>query len=63
MLDKEILDIEELSSFLRIPKGTVYKMCERGKIPHFKAGKRLRFRKSAIDRWIEKMEIERARKK
>ncbi len=63
MPDREILDIDEVSSFLRIPKGTVYKMCERGKIPHFKAGRRLRFRKATVDKWIEKMEEERSKRR
>ena len=63
MPDKEILDIEEISLFLRIPKGTVYKMCERGKIPYFNAVKRLRFSMRAIDNWIERQERAKTKKK
>jgi excisionase family DNA binding protein len=48
----EIFDLNELSGYLRIPKSTLYKLSEAGKIPSFKVGKQLRFRKGAIDKWI-----------
>jgi excisionase family DNA binding protein len=48
----EIFDLNELSGYLRIPKSTLYKLSESGKIPSFKVGKQLRFRKGAIDKWI-----------
>ena len=48
----DIFDLNELSGYLKIPKSTLYKLSEAGKIPSFKVGKQLRFRKSAIDKWI-----------
>jgi len=48
----EILSLNELSEYLKIPKSTLYKLSEANQIPSFKVGKQLRFRKSAIDRWI-----------
>lgn len=47
-----ILDLNELSRYLRIPKSTLYKLTEAGKIPTFKVGKQLRFRKEGIDKWV-----------
>jgi len=53
----EILTLEELSSYLKIPKSTIYKLVREGKIPAQKVGRHWRFRKQAIDRWLEKRQI------
>jgi excisionase family DNA binding protein len=49
----DILTIEELSSYLKIPKSTLYKIVREGKVPSQKVGRHWRFRKRAIDRWLE----------
>jgi len=49
----DVLNIEELSAYLRIPKSTLYKLVREGKIPSQKIGRHWRFRKEAIDRWLE----------
>ena len=49
---EEIMTIEELSRYLRIPKSTLYKLAQEGKIPGQKIGKQWRFGKRAIDGWI-----------
>jgi len=49
----EILTIDELSVYLKIPKSTLYKVVREGKIPCQKVGRHWRFRKEAIDRWLE----------
>jgi len=49
----DVLNIEELSDYLRIPKSTLYKLVREGKIPSQKVGRHWRFRKGAIDRWLE----------
>ena len=48
-----ILTVEDLSNYLRIPKSTIYKLVREGKIPAQKIGRHWRFRKEAIDRWLE----------
>jgi excisionase family DNA binding protein len=48
-----VLTIDELSAYLRIPKSTLYKLVREGKIPSQKVGRHWRFRKMAIDRWLE----------
>ena len=48
-----VLTIEELSAYLKIPKSTLYKLVREGKIPSQKVGRHWRFRKMAIDRWLE----------
>lgn len=59
MTTTEILSLEELSRYLKVSKQVIYKLVQRGKIPSFKLGRRLRFRKSKIDAWIDKHEQER----
>ncbi len=48
-----VLTIEELSTYLKISKSTLYKLVREGKIPCQKIGRHWRFRKAAIDRWLE----------
>jgi len=59
----EILSLKELTAYLKLPRSTVYYMCRVGKIPSIKLGKQLRFRKAALDKWLDKMEKERAMRK
>ncbi len=49
----DVLTIEELSHYLRISKSTLYKQVRERKIPCQKIGRRWRFHKDAIDRWLE----------
>ena len=58
-----IFTIDEISQYLKLTKGTVYKLCQSRKLPYFKAGKQLRFKKESIDKWIASDERDRRRKK
>ena len=49
----DVLTIEELSAYLKIPISTLYKLAREGSIPSQKVGRHWRFRKEAIDRWLE----------
>jgi excisionase family DNA binding protein len=49
----EVLTIDDLSYYLRIPKSTLYKLVQEGKVPCQKVGRHWRFRKEVIDRWLE----------
>jgi len=55
----DVLTIEELSVYLKIPKSTLYKLVREGKVPCQKIGRHWRFHKDSIDRWLnEKREAE-----
>ena len=54
----EVLTIQELSAYLKIPKSTLYKLVREGKVPCQKVGRHWRFRKPAIDRWLENLPVE-----
>ena len=49
-----ILTVDEISVYLKIPRSTIYKLVREGKIPAQKIGRHWRFRKEAIDHWLEK---------
>ncbi len=50
---ENVLTIEELAIYLKISKSTLYKLVREGKIPAQKVGRHWRFRRQAIDRWLE----------
>jgi len=54
---QEILTIEELSEYLKIPRSTLYKLCQEGRIPSQKVGRHWRFRKSTIDKWLDEKSL------
>ena len=47
------MTIDELSDYLRISRSTLYKLAQEGRVPCKKVGRHWRFRKRAIDRWLE----------
>jgi excisionase family DNA binding protein len=49
----EIMTMDELAEYLKISKSTLYKLAVDNKIPGTKIGKRWRFHKDAIDRWVQ----------
>ncbi len=48
----EIMTVEQLSDYLTIARQTIYEKCSKKEIPYFNAGKRLYFKKSVINDWI-----------
>ncbi len=53
VLESDILTLEELHSYLKIPKPTLYALAQGGRIPAAKVGKHWRFRRSEIDGWLK----------
>jgi excisionase family DNA binding protein len=47
------MTLEELAVYLKIPKSTLYKLVQEGRVPGQKLGKQWRFGKLAIDRWLD----------
>jgi len=50
----DVLTIDELAIYLKIPKSTLYKLVREGKIPSHKIGRHWRFQKRSIERWLER---------
>ena len=49
----DIMTIEEVSAYLRVPVSSLYKLAQQGKIPAAKVGRHWRFRRELIDRYID----------
>lgn len=49
----EIMTIGETAAYLRISKSSLYKLAQEGRIPCQKVGRHWRFRREAIERWLE----------
>jgi excisionase family DNA binding protein len=52
--EHEILTLEEVAHYLRLKPQTIYKWAQDRRIPAVKLGKEWRFRKSVLDRWLDK---------
>ena len=48
-----VMTVDEVAEYLRIPRASVYKLAQRGKIPCQKVGRHWRFRREAVDQWLE----------
>ncbi len=53
-MSDEILTLDEVASFLKGGKRTVYRLAAAGEIPAFKLGGSWRFRRSELEAWITK---------
>lgn len=52
---KDILTAEEAAAYLRIALSTLYRYMQEDRIPCFKVGRSWRFKRSVLERWIERM--------
>ena len=59
MIEKldSVLTILELADYLKVSKSTLYKLAQEGKLPGQKVGRHWRFRKQAVDRWLEETRV------
>jgi excisionase family DNA binding protein len=53
----DVMTFEEVLAYLRIPRSSLYKLAQEGKIPSQKVGRHWRFRREAIDRWLEGVSV------
>ncbi len=53
-MDGDVIAIREVAVYLKLAAKTAYRHAADGKIPSFKVGGAWRFRRSEIDRWIER---------
>lgn len=49
----DIMTIREVAQFLKLTEKTAYRFAIEGKIPGFKVGGAWRFRKSALEQWMD----------
>lgn len=49
---REVMDIKELSDYLRIGKSKIYNLIRLKKIPASRIGRQYRFSKEVVDSWL-----------
>ena len=50
----QLLTIDELAAWLKLPKATLYNFTHEKRIPYLKVGRRLRFDSKQIQEWLER---------
>ena len=51
-MEENIMNFKEAMSFLKIPRSTLYKLVQEGRVPAVKVGRHWRFSKSTLELWI-----------
>ncbi len=51
---REVMNVKEASEYLGISPDTLYRYVYDDKIPAFKLGNRWKFKKTILDKWIER---------
>ncbi|HMD33055.1 MAG TPA: helix-turn-helix domain-containing protein [Candidatus Acidoferrales bacterium] len=51
---REVMNIREASRYLGVSPDTLYRYIYEDRIPAFKLGNRWKFKKTALDRWMER---------
>src|SRR5271166_3075235 len=51
---REVMGVREASEYLGVSRETLYKYVYDEKIPAFKLGNRWKFKKTVLDRWMER---------
>jgi len=52
--DVEFMNVTQVAEYLSLAKQTIYALVHKMKIPNYKQGKRLYFKKADIDEWLSK---------
>ena len=52
-MPEDIMTLREVAEYLKLAEKTAYRLAADGKIPGFKVGGSWRFRKAAIEDWID----------
>jgi len=61
---REVMNLRQASQYLGVSPDTLYRYICEGRVPAFKLGNRWKFKKTILDRWMErKMSQVRAEKK
>ena len=50
--EDDVLDADEASAWLKIPKSTLYKLCILGELPCAKVGRHWRFHRETLEHWL-----------
>ncbi len=48
----DVMTLNEVAEYLRIPRSTAYKLVQEGRIPGQKVGRQWRFRRAFVEKWL-----------
>lgn len=48
----DVMNADEASAWLKIPKSTLYKLCNDGELPAAKVGRHWRFHRETLEQWL-----------
>ena len=51
-LQDAVMNADEASAWLKIPKSTLYKLCSDGELPAAKVGRHWRFHRDTLEKWL-----------
>lgn len=51
---REVMNLREASNYLGVSPDTLYRYISEDRIPAFKLGNRWKFKKTTLDRWMER---------
>jgi len=54
MESREVMNLRQASQYLGVSPDTLYRYLSEGEIPAFKLGNRWKFKKTILDRWMER---------
>jgi excisionase family DNA binding protein len=58
----QIFSLQDLSAYLKIAPSSLYKLVRQGDIPGRKVGKKWRFHRAAIDKWLQGNQVKAQRR-
>ena len=51
--ERDVLDVNQAGEYLAVARSTMYKLIERGAVPHMKIGGSVRFSRKMLLEWVE----------
>ena len=53
MVTERLMTMQEVAEYLQCSLSTVRRWVGRGKVPHYRLGKMIRFRRAELDSWLD----------
>ena len=53
----EVLTVQEVATYLKVSRSTVWRWCKNGKLPAFRIGREWRIHREALDKLTGRVEV------
>ncbi len=60
--EEKLMTVKEVADYLRLDEHTVYRMARKGEIPAYKVARQWRFKKNALEKWLESQSLQKNQK-